>query len=713
MTNKQIFPHPLSAHNLIVDIRGTVGLYMETGVLDLLQIAPLNADSYRAAQLYFNAELSAYAVTDEALMGKISVSDGLSITYDPELEEGQSKTGVGYKKSEMTFKAIGTFSGTFVDTTETFYSDTKEFRQSAQNRKEAQIYFPASTFSGKMRQYVQSIYGSKRTDYSYNDPVTGKKIAGSITIDGKSYSPYFSNSSHWIYTTDEYEYFLLSMSSSGITVTKMEPSTPGKRLRSWVKATSPNNTDKRRAEGYILSTVERGDSATVTSDVSPAFDHGSPAIYGWHFNMDGDEGHVVAIKQVDSHSAEATHLKMTVSLDTSERDKDVEYWQDSGNWSFSVSIVEGPTEFTLAMDDILWKPDVFSSGMNRLVVSEPEDPMIDADVPVYVVYDYDGGGFDLIRHERDSTVTDVGKNVAKSSYVGTLASENGCNYYTSATGASFRGFYVEGGDAHAQAYDAASVSGNAVEVRLGSFIGCPGPYFLCFGGGASYNGEFSFISHCTIPFGDMDAIFLGGKLHFEGDMDWLNGTLGGTQHTHIGWDDCEDGAPTGSGHTVDWINPFFPSSQEDGHFRTRLLNTGLSGGTAEQGDVTGLGWDAIWITYWYNGGLVKIHEQQRSSDAGGTANGVYMPSCLQLRPFTDIAEDGAGYPEEPLDYGGWVNHFREIGQGDPDFNANAVFSKTNLTGDYFITNLDGTDAWSTNSYGELEETNYISFVGHD
>lgn len=716
MTNKEIFPHPLSVHSYLLRIRGGASLYLESGVLDLIERAPLNADSYLPAQLYFDDGLSSYALTDSAFMGEISIDSTLAITYDPPLEEGRSETGVGYKKSKMTATVTGTYTGSSGDVTiEQFHSTTPDFRQGVQNRKDAQTYFPPSVFGGKMRMYVQSIYGSKRTDYSYTEPLVGTKLNGDLTIDGEEYNPYRGTTTHWIYTTDEYEYFLMSLSSGTVTATQMELSKQGDRLRRWLLDESLGAEETRRVEGYLLSTTSLGDTVTVASasDTAPANSHGSAPIYGWHWNMAGTEGQIVAMSQVDEHSAEATHLKMTASLNTGERENDEDYWKESTAWSFTTTAEEGPTEFTLGQGDLFWRADLVFAGMEKFVTSEPGDPMIDADVPVYVVYNYADDDFDLIRHKRVSGLSDIGGNVGSGSQVSTLDSEEGCNYYTTASSASERGFYIGGEtNATAVAYDASNVSGNAVEVRLGEFLGCTGgeAFYLCFGGGASYTGAFSFTSHCTIPVGDLDSVYLGGKEHFDGDINWLNGTLGGTVHNDVGWDSCSGGSPVGS-HAIDWIDPFFPSDQQNASFHTRLKNDGLNGGTAEDGSITDAEWDTIWVLYWHNGEYLELHEHQRSSDDGGTENGIYLPSCLQLRPWSETAEEGGGYPVEPLDQGGWDTHFSQ-GPNTPEFNANGASSRTNMTGDYFAEDM-ANDNWITNSYSDLEDTTYISFVGHD
>lgn len=713
-TSKEIFPHPLSVHNYLLRIRGGEPLYLESGVLDLLHRAPLNVDSYRPAQLYFDDTLDSYASGSEAFMGGISINSSLRINYDPELEEGRSETGVGYKKGEMSTSVLAQ-SGTV---SELFYSADGDLRQGIQNRKEAQFWFPASAFGGKMRLYVQSIYGSKRTDYEYSESSIGTNYFAELAIDGKTYSPYLPNISYWIYTTDEYDYFLLTLNGGTVQATEMELSKPAKRLRNWLLNNDPSEEEARKVEGYLLASTSLGDTVTVatSSDTSPANDHGDAAFYGWHFNMAGNEGQVVALDQGDDDYYYATHMTMTVSLDTSSKDRDEFYWQDESNWSFSASVLEGPTKFVFSLESLMWRYDLLFGGMEKVgYIIDDKPANIDADVPVYVVYDYEKDEWDVVRWMWEDGLDHIGRNVDQANDT-SVSSEDGCLYYTEigiSGQARKYGFYVDGSDeARAVAHHATDVTGNSTEVKLGEFLECFGGLevtFNCFGGSCSIGGDFNFISQICLPIGDMDSVIVGGKIDYEGDVSWLNGmTLGGTPHHQIGWADCEDGVPPDADYSIDWLNTFKPFKNFS--FKTRLIEDGVPAGTAEQGGVNAT-LSNVWVTHWFNGENLLVHEDRAASDDGGYTE-VYLTRCLQENPYASVLAEQGGFKKRDFDYGGWSTHFR-MGPNGHEWNANTTPARSNVTGDYFLVNMGSGATWLTNSYADIEDKTYISFVGHD
>lgn len=731
MINKEVFPHPWSVHNYLLRIRGGEALYMESGLFDMLNIAPLNDDSYKPAQLYYDSVLTPYANTDTALMGEIKVSRN-NVTYNPR-GEGSSESSVGCEEDDL-LKVI-TMTNYLGGGTEVASASTPTYCGDLfgiWNRKRAQVFFPSSAFSGKMKQFVQSLYGSRREDYSM-DELLGS--LGGLTIDGQVFDPYFNTAGSVLYTGEDYTYYVLLLSAASVRVAQLQLSDKGEDLRQWLLDNPQSATETRRYEGYLLSTATFSDWHTI-GDVSSAYAKGSPMAYSWHSNWDGTEAQIVTVSLKDGTDNvwKTTHFKATISL-TPRGSESLDWWQEEDSWSVVASEVEETQEVTFRVnEDLIWTPDYIDGGM-QIFESQPDagsNPTpIESDVPIYVVYNYDDDDFDVIRFSRTDLPTGDG------AFGGGLSSASDpapiigcgtdvCDYYSNVHdgGAIEVGFFVE----DYQEFTAKLRQGTTVEVqgneaRLTSSDGeerlskvsastteCgyePLPnedgkvavYYDCFGAEASMTGDFALQSMLVCPFYDCDAIYLGYWYAFSGDIS--GGKTTDEAIVRAAWN-YYDGASLSTPNVRDSVkwDTIFPSSEQYIKERAQINGHWDSGSESE------VDWADINIHYYSNGEDTLAYESKSSSFIDPTW--LHIPSCL-VRPSEgfDISQN---FEEGSPNPGGF--EFDPVLFPDPE-NALPIVARRNITGNYRATANPGSSFIDDGDYTYDELSQHISYVGHD
>ena len=217
-----------------------------------------------------------------------------------------------------------------------------EEKGSPYDKKRISVLVPPSIFTGKMRQYVQAMYG--RHDHAemlqlppgggigqppvlYMDwtkqfgteenPISGSVVA----IDTNC-------GIHTDVTTGEHTLFVID--TSQVSIYKLNPSACAKKLRTAMLDETTPNGDKVRIESYILSESRPDVSSKVTLDIggyAPRYSFG----YGWHFNYAGTCCDMVDNIVGFSLENKSTHYRLSFSKDA------------FGTWSVSFAIIEGPT----------------------------------------------------------------------------------------------------------------------------------------------------------------------------------------------------------------------------------------------------------------------------------------------------------------------------------------------------------------------------------
>lgn len=734
--NKEVFPHPWSVHNYLLRIRGGEPMYMESGVLDLFNYAPLNENTYKPADLHYDDTLGPYSNTDTALMGEIRVSRN-SITYSPR-DEGDSRSGVGCDADDLVDQIIMidfVSSGDVEVATaasDVFCPDTQTIAIS----KRCQAFFPASLWSGKMRMFVQSIYGSKRTDYTMD---VDADTRGGLTIDNVEFQPH--DTGYALYTGSNYTYYVLKLTGT-VSVSKLELSDQGEKLREWLIDNPQTAEETRRYEAYLLSTATFGDWENVGTISTPVGDRG-PFGYDWHVNWGGDKAHIVLhqLKDGETNVWEFAHYSMTMSLFEAEEN---EFWLNENNWTFSITEEEtGEATFRVG-GDIIWSPDWFEGGMTLFVTQEDalDTPThVDSDVPIYVVYNYDTDDFDVIRFKRLSLGTGDGVFTGNSIGYGdnllpTGGSQcsNGCTAGSTVSGGSAIevGFFVKDNeDFTSIGKDANVVSIRAIEyqkgesteevasstsVAISNDVLCgsqPGSWdtretirWNAQGGVGDIIGSMGHGPMLVIPFYDCDAIYLGYTEGFSGDIDiqrvatdttvygsekfYEGGSFVGEVEYKTDWD-------TSPGAALSTVHRLFTRSQQQGTYET---------GNAEDVQM-----NITEVQYYRDGEFVQAHEDNFIDDEA-LRDLMFLPACMLTHvpgfeeQMLDTSWQDGAYDTGGFEFGPVVFPIAE--------NALPVVARRNLTDNFKATKNPGQNNFLTDDEYEYDQlSSHISYVGHD
>lgn len=687
---------------IIVWAEGGPALYMESGVLDFLNIAPLNENTYLPAQLHYNTDIDDIRGPGAAL-GKLRVQELSPGKLDGEnRDEGESKAlGCKEKEEEITVSS-GTISRTFSAATETYCPDLYLF-------KNVQDTLPASMFSGKLRLLVQAIYGSKRRDY-YVDPTIPSTTPLYLEHDG--FTPWFSNNSG-LFSGRDYQYFRIrlspNMQGGGIFAKKLTPSSAGKKLRRYlINNPSIPAERKLRYEAYLLSTLRYEDDAenVKIGELGDLFSHGSPFGYGCAWNWEGDTAYVATHdrKEGTTNVWQATLHRIVV------KEADLADTLEEGRLSAKTYVEEGPTDFTFRVNqDLIWEPDHLNSGMKLFVTQEDAHDVpthVEADVPIKVVANYKNDSFDVVRFKRedlDSTMGGFDANQSDSNDVvgRTGCGDEGCDLWASATGAIKVGFYIENitGNTYeffeAVGKDGDSVDFNAADVyRLGDesigFWNTSGSatadcgelpdgadnseqhFIEARGGRLSGNGDFDRQGMLIVPYYDCDAVYLGTAGNFDGSVNSAHVDDGRAAGLEFFFDSDGNQLGDGSRIPITWANtdPTGPADPESvawwGGCSTgsQDCNIEQESGSSEIGDIR--------VEHFFNGEFTETHANNYVTNPD-LVDAMYIPSCLASIPFDD--DVGQGWEEGSADYGGYSLLFNPIVFPEPSVGT-PVLSKS-------------------------------------
>jgi len=285
----------------------TDGMYMESGVLDIISIANCDYRKFLPAQLSFTQAMGSTTPAD--LLGKAMTTDTPDYFMSEGLIEGDSKAiGCDQSVRVPTVKAC--------DTSPQYTAPYNAFCDSKGmlRRKECILKAPASLYTGKLKRYVQAVYGTKREDYSLFTPSIGADYA--VIIGGTKLD--FLLPTHGLYTTPDYRYFLLRVSTTSIVAKALIPSATGEAWRLKLVQHADEYTPGfiKKVESYILSTCEIA-KESHTSNIGGKPIIGEPYAYGWHFTQNGHRADMVTGRDGDpnySHWLYTYHFSIAITL---------------------------------------------------------------------------------------------------------------------------------------------------------------------------------------------------------------------------------------------------------------------------------------------------------------------------------------------------------------------------------------------------------------
>lgn len=271
------------------------------------------------------------------------------------------------------------------------------------------LSFPGyiSAQTGKMKLLAQSLLGSLRA--------TGETI-------GYFGWPDALGSSRGLYTTSDYEYYVLEVSTSKIGYRKLVLMDNAIPIQRFLKrnAASLSPLQLRVAEAYLLSTADMAATFSVAQiDISFSTDpvEGLPLQYGWKFSWMGKKAMIVTLKNLGNGydpadwnfaiiGAQSRHYEISIT----ERTLSSSIPEGVMNPRFSIDrrVVES-VFWTPDTRSVIWIPVSVAGGAygGLSYIRDPyvkfKDPaLIIADAPVYGWYDHAG-----LSHGRDSQLVMV------------------------------------------------------------------------------------------------------------------------------------------------------------------------------------------------------------------------------------------------------------------------------------------------------------------
>lgn len=270
-----------------IAIKSGVSIYMESGFLDHLTNGAFGAENtYKPSIIKFNAFTSAKS------------TELINAAYTRIVANGDESYAAGCAPATKLL-AIDVTAGL-----NEYHFESDEPAYCAPGKiaakKQCQIYSPPSCFTGKMRLFVQALYGSKRGDYS-GLPTSGQQPYVKIDTGDKddSGSPIFVfiNSglpTSGLYKDPDEKFWLLEVDSNRITARRMTSSLYGKSFDVTVdKLDTPGDEDLK--EAYLLATlVPSSESVDIYGETIPT--GFAPLAYGWKFNHACDECSIVVVK---------------------------------------------------------------------------------------------------------------------------------------------------------------------------------------------------------------------------------------------------------------------------------------------------------------------------------------------------------------------------------------------------------------------------------
>lgn len=210
---------------------------------------------------------------------------------DPALSESMDSLAVGYPK-KTTVPADD--------------ASREAYANATIAKKIMMSMFPASLYSGKMRSFMQALYGAKEDKSS---PLT-LKVAGSsfvltyVRTEIELTLGLWAHNSPGIFTAvdinGDTSFWLLSVTTTQFTAYPIKQDEAGKELLKTYNSSAI--TDRTKLEAYIFahSFIALTDGKTYPISGMPT---GGPLAYGWKFNSTGSKASIVLHEQVGGYGS--------------------------------------------------------------------------------------------------------------------------------------------------------------------------------------------------------------------------------------------------------------------------------------------------------------------------------------------------------------------------------------------------------------------------
>lgn len=227
---------------------------------------------------------------------------------------------------------------------------SKAVPENSNNKKRVMQSVPASLYTGKMRKYVQALYGRDYASepFPLNAEVTGviaPYLSYNIDLGEGGYEKVYLTGNTGIYTDSEYRFWLVGINDSVIRICLLVCDTCTEKLRPLLKTATGDEYE--RIESYVLSMSRPSGSAFNLMLNVPAL---TAFGYGWHFNWSGTCADIVNVDSAYNPYGVggggtmyiSTHYRINITRST---DAGMRFPDDSANWRATLETVEGPVEW--------------------------------------------------------------------------------------------------------------------------------------------------------------------------------------------------------------------------------------------------------------------------------------------------------------------------------------------------------------------------------
>jgi len=302
--------------------------YLDSGVVDLGSIAPENPMRYDNGLLYYSDTLATLAA-DKKLLGLIRPPK----TKSEPVVSGQPTAAFRVSAEADGSRDSGKLAAMYL-------------------KKIAAAQVPPSIFTGKMRLYVQSLYGASLAQFKDFSPSLTPISAAPWIVYSKGDFTLNLTTNTGIYTSEDHKYFLVTLDGvEQIRITKLTAPPCIDALRSLIDNENTLPADKERIEAYILSQSKPDRNVSFLLDAP--HQSGWAMGYGWHFNWSGTAADIVRADIISAapsggYKYSSTHYRMTWARNAAVEDlpDSTAAENEQRRWSINVEqIIEGPVDW--------------------------------------------------------------------------------------------------------------------------------------------------------------------------------------------------------------------------------------------------------------------------------------------------------------------------------------------------------------------------------
>lgn len=296
----------------MVEVEGGCLLGVDHGIADPLSASPLHPDAYKSGKLYRTTYVAAHitgAAEDDPyrpIVDEIEPPDNIKGTP---LADGATAPC-------LKVRADNSNAGDVYD------------------KKVMMARCPPSVFTGRVRLWIQAIYGRQYEMSIVRLSAASYTETPSLVI-GDTDPVTIHTSCGIFYEAATGKHWLICVGSTSADIYPLEAENCEEDMRSFLTDPDFPAADKERVETYILSAS--APSVSKKQTVTFAATGNASMGYGWHFNWDGDRCDIVHNDIVSAPSGgnenQSTHYRLTFAK------------AESGAWSVTRTIVEGPVRW--------------------------------------------------------------------------------------------------------------------------------------------------------------------------------------------------------------------------------------------------------------------------------------------------------------------------------------------------------------------------------